>query len=151
LLVQSDDIVLYLTHILQSYVVEVSTKFKEGISHDKSSKEGGSLRDVDEDSNASSDVGSLASKDVDQESNSLQHDEGSHRGMTAQKLFGTPSSLLRSCSSASESDTFRKRTLHARGDGLPRGLDTKAFVEMQSRERVLAFLGRTGMTVAFGL
>jgi len=142
LLYEADDIVKHLTKVLKSCAVEEPTKFNEGISDDKS-KEGGSLGDVDccdEDSHASSHVDSLASKDVDQGSLSQQHNQGSHGGLTAQKLFGTSSSLLRSCSSASQSDIFRKRT-HVRGDGLPRGLDTKAFAEMQSRERVLAFLG----------
>lgn len=156
LLHHADDIVLYLTHVLKSYVVEATTKAKEG----NDSKGSGSLsaeKLLDEGSNDSAEFiaeGDGSDNDNAQESNSPQHDEGSQRGMTAQKLFGTPSSLQRKCSSASESNTFRKRTLHARGDGLPRGLDTKAFVEMQSRERVLAFLGRTGMTGmtgAFGL
>ena len=142
LLDQADDIVLHLTHVLKSSVVKAPTEFTEGISSDDDSKEGGSLSDVscfDEGSNDSVISGALASNDDAQESNFQQQNEGSQRGMTSQKLFGSPSSLLQRCSSASESDTVRKRTLHVRGDGLPRGLDTKAFVEMQSRERVLAF------------
>jgi len=144
LLDQADDIVKHLTRVLKTYDVEASTKFKEaGISDDKS-KEGGSLSDADscdEDRNDSEQFDALESSDDDKESFSQQHYEGSQLGMTAQKLFGTPSSLQRRSSSASESGPFRKRTLHVRGDGLPRGLNTKAFVEMQSRERVLAFLG----------
>lgn len=140
---EADDIVLYLTHVLKSYVLEATNMAKDG----NDSKGSGSLsteKSLDESSNDFAEFNAKRDgcDNVNaQESNSQQHDEGSQSGMTAQKLFATPLSLQRKCSSASESDTFRNRTLHARGDGLPRGLNTKAFVEMQSREKVLAFLG----------
>jgi hypothetical protein len=141
LLHEADDIVLYLTHVLKSCVVEATTKANDG----NDSKGSGSLsaeKMLDEGSNDSAEFRAESDGSDDDnahESNSQEHDEGSQGGMTAQKLFATPLSLQQKCSSASESDTFRKRT-YSRGDGLPRGLDTKAFVEMQSRERVLAFL-----------